>query len=183
MLSELIDDNVALLEQSLALIAALPNGVYAAVEEGRRGGTGAHVRHLLDHYSALIEGVAGGRVDYEARAREERIERDGEYAMQRIEALIAGLRSLASYDRAAALHVTGDGHAAHSTLGRELQFLLSHTVHHQALIALLVQQQGVRVDASFGVAPSTLRHWGLLAPAAPLREAIGNAVTAGREDA
>ena len=41
---------------------------------------------------------------------------------------------------------------------RELDFLLSHTVHHQALTAIICRLVGVEVDEEFGVAPSTLRH-------------------------
>ena len=49
-----------------------------------------------------------------------------------------------------------------SSLLRELQFLLSHTIHHYALIASLLERRGVRVRdelSGFGVAASTLEHW------------------------
>lgn len=43
-----------------------------------------------------------------------------------------------------------------STLGRELAFVLSHTIHHQAMIALLLEGLGRPVaDERFGCAPST----------------------------
>ena len=45
-----------------------------------------------------------------------------------------------------------------TTVGRELAFLLSHTVHHNALIAVLVKTLGVTVPEDFGYAPSTLAH-------------------------
>ena len=45
-----------------------------------------------------------------------------------------------------------------STPGRELQFLVSHTVHHFAMIGGICHSLGVEVDKDFGVAPSTLRH-------------------------
>ena len=44
-----------------------------------------------------------------------------------------------------------------STGRRELQFLLSHTIHHYALIAVICNHLGVPLDPAFGVAPSTLR--------------------------
>jgi hypothetical protein len=44
-----------------------------------------------------------------------------------------------------------------STLGRELAFVLSHTIHHQALIALLLAIRGLHVPDRFGYAPSTPR--------------------------
>jgi hypothetical protein len=46
-----------------------------------------------------------------------------------------------------------------SSAERELQFLLSHTVHHYALIALMLRTQGYEPGAEFGVAPSTLAYW------------------------
>ena len=49
--------------------------------------------------------------------------------------------------------------AAPSSLARELQFLTSHTIHHFAVIALILRAMDVEVDREFGVAPSTLRYW------------------------
>jgi hypothetical protein len=39
-----------------------------------------------------------------------------------------------------------------------LQFLCSHTVHHFALIKLLLDGTGVDLAPEFGVAPSTLAY-------------------------
>jgi uncharacterized damage-inducible protein DinB len=51
-----------------------------------------------------------------------------------------------------------DGHSVTgwSTLARELAFVLSHTIHHQAIVALLLEQQGASLpDERFGYAPTT----------------------------
>jgi uncharacterized damage-inducible protein DinB len=46
--------------------------------------------------------------------------------------------------------------SAWSTLARELAFVLAHTVHHQAMIALLLEWQGIHLPSErFGLAPST----------------------------
>ncbi|MEP0552783.1 MAG: hypothetical protein ABJE29_00430, partial [Balneola sp.] len=45
-----------------------------------------------------------------------------------------------------------------SSIRRELQFLVSHTVHHYALIGLILKTMDVEVPEDFGVAPSTLKH-------------------------
>jgi len=46
-----------------------------------------------------------------------------------------------------------------STLERELMFVLSHTIHHMALIAVLVRREGsAPIPSGFGVAPSTRRY-------------------------
>ena len=45
-----------------------------------------------------------------------------------------------------------------SSVGRELQVLSSHTIHHFALMAMTLRVLGVPVDPDFGMAPSTLRY-------------------------
>jgi uncharacterized damage-inducible protein DinB len=42
-----------------------------------------------------------------------------------------------------------------SSVGRELAFVVSHTIHHCAVIALLLRDLGVAVPPRFGYAPST----------------------------
>jgi hypothetical protein len=51
----------------------------------------------------------------------------------------------------------GDGHLT-SSVGRELQALSSHTIHHFALIAVTLRLHGIQVDPIFGTSPSTLRY-------------------------
>lgn len=45
-----------------------------------------------------------------------------------------------------------------SSLGRELQLLISHTVHHYAMMALVLRGQGIDPGPEFGVALSTFRY-------------------------
>jgi hypothetical protein len=45
-----------------------------------------------------------------------------------------------------------------SSVGRELQALSSHTIHHFALIAIALRVHGLEVDPDFGMSPSTLRY-------------------------
>jgi hypothetical protein len=53
-----------------------------------------------------------------------------------------------------------------SSLGRELVFVLQHTIHHQAIVALLLAARGVTIPPRFGYAPSTVtRHAEQLASA------------------
>jgi hypothetical protein len=81
-----------------------------------------------------------------------------------MEDLIVFLTSLASEDLNRPLKVKMDSGTHHteaeqwsnSSLRRELQFLISHTIHHYALIATLCARDGFELPADFGVAPSTL---------------------------
>ena len=164
----LVEDNVALLRQGVAVLESLPDGLYAA-EEARvsSSGIGGHVRHCIDYYRCLLRGLDSGRVDYDRRERDERIERDRDHAVASMRALIEDLRGLAETDLEPALQVKMDcgledeAHApwSRSSVPRELHALISHTVHHYALVAVVLRLQGVEPPAEFGVAPSTLRHW------------------------
>jgi len=45
-----------------------------------------------------------------------------------------------------------------STLGRELSFVISHTIHHNAVIGVFARTMDVSLPADFGFAPSTVAH-------------------------
>jgi uncharacterized damage-inducible protein DinB len=80
--------------------------------------------------------------------------------------MVAGLRKMSDRGRDAPLRgaldpaARSDGSAGWTatTFGRELQYLLSHTVHHFALIGVMLRLLGVDPGSDFGVAPSTLRY-------------------------
>jgi hypothetical protein len=79
--------------------------------------------------------------------------------------VVERLRGLSAEDMVRPLRVRGDGPPeedgwSQSTVGRELQYLLSHTIHHYAIIGSILRAQGREPGPDFGVAPSTLRHWG-----------------------
>ena len=66
-----------------------------------------------------------------------------------------------------------------TTLGRELIFVLSHTIHHNSLIAVMAKTLGVVIPDRFGYAPSTLaHHW---EEAGDLERAIGFYVAAAEQ--
>src|SRR5262249_17850022 len=54
------------------------------------------------------------------------------------------------------LEPEGPAFETESTLGRELAFVVSHTIHHGAIIASTVRMLGGEVPRHFGVAPSTI---------------------------
>ena len=45
-----------------------------------------------------------------------------------------------------------------SNVKRELQYLQAHTIHHYAIISMIMRVQGIETDREFGVAPSTLSY-------------------------
>lgn len=97
-------------------------------------------------------------MDYDSRERDETIEQSRARAIQRIEQTAAQLWKLS--DDQSTLWVKQDSpYWSTSSLRRELQFLLSHLVHHQALMAVMLRVYGFVPTEEFGVAPATLEHW------------------------
>ena len=147
-------------------MAQMESCIYTQAHASCYGSTiGGHVRHNLDHFLCLEQGLKSGSVDYDARERDEFLETDPKYAASQMEELVEFLASLASEDLDHPLKVKMDSGAhnddeeqwSNSSLRRELQFLISHTIHHYALIATLCAREGLELPADFGVAPSTLR--------------------------
>lgn len=167
-LQTLIEDNVHLLEQGRALLARVDEELYAK-PEGAVGlsGAGSHFRHLLDFYDRFLEGLGAERIDYDRRRRDPALEVDPAAARARLAQVIEALRALAGRELTPALLIKADAEGASaaetpwagSTVERELQVLMSHTVHHYALIAVSLRLNDVDPGEEFGVAPSTLRYW------------------------
>jgi hypothetical protein len=171
----LIDDNVLLLQQGIELLGRLDVGQYTAVDPGTKSGLGGHFRHILDHYGCFLAGAERGVVDYEGRSRDPRVETILAEAVAKAGEIIAALEAWEGRNLTEPARVRLDGFTAEgenewslSSLERELQFLVSHTVHHYALIGYILKARGMKLDEDFGVAPSTLRYRRRLAACAPV---------------
>ena len=157
-----IDQNRELVRQGLALVNSIEDDVYAAEDIGAASGIGPHIRHVIEFYRALAEGIEEGRVNYDRRNRDREIERRRAAATAAFEEVMTWLDSAAELDPDLALTVNVDAPSteeknwSRSSLLRELQFALSHTVHHYAMLARQLRDRGVEPGRHFGVAPSTL---------------------------
>jgi uncharacterized damage-inducible protein DinB len=161
----LVADNLSMIQQGQSLLRTLPPDVFTARSPATLGASiGGHMRHIIDHYACFLRGVADGRIDYDEREREAAIENDAVAAIDALKAAAEGLAALPAGASATPISVhMGTGASteslwSQSTVARELQFLISHTVHHFALIAMVCRMHGQEVGDDFGVAPSTLEH-------------------------
>lgn len=157
---------VALLDQCASFVAALPDPVFTADSSRIRGGTiGKHVRHILDHYDAILVGVeAEAVIDYDHRERDVPMEARRAAAVENITRARHQLMSLTppQLDGPARIRVmlAADGSETEllSTVARELAFATHHAVHHHAMIRAIAEEHGVAPGAEFGKAPSTLNY-------------------------
>lgn len=165
--SILAADNIGYLQQGVDLLGRLTDEDYVRASPATYGsGIGGHLRHCIDHYTNFLAGLPAGRIDYDARLRDPRIEKDRAFAGEKLREIMRSLETLRTQGRDAELAVKMDcgddsdeaSWWSTSTLRRELQFLISHTVHHYALIGLILKFQGKETGPDFGIAPSTLRY-------------------------
>jgi uncharacterized damage-inducible protein DinB len=153
---------VALLEEMHTLVDTLDDEDYTRPAPGRSsGGVGGHVRHCLDHVSALLAARYTGVCAYDGRARGTDIETRRRAALDAITGLIRVVAGLdpSLLDREIDVEIqldrTGTIGRTRSSFGRELLYVMSHTIHHNALVALMLRGRGIPVDPHFGLAPST----------------------------
>ncbi len=162
----LILDNIQCLEQGIDLLQRLDPDVYTRTcPQCFNSNIGGHVRHNIDHYASFLKGYRSGNLDYDDRERDTNIETDPDCAIVESRRMAEELQKIAPEDFELSLAVRMDSgsvdaanNSSQSTVRRELQFLLSHTVHHYALIAVICNFHGMTVPPDFGVAPSTLKH-------------------------
>jgi uncharacterized damage-inducible protein DinB len=161
--------NVHCIRQVADLLYLLDGELYAARTPLLPGGSvGSHVRHCLDFYDCFLRGLSRRRVDYTARRRSAEVETIREAAAAAAREVERGLSRIAEADLDRTILVRpedpgpfdpGEGWCR-STVARELHFLMTHTIHHQALIGVVLRAAGFEPVRSFGVAPSTLAYRG-----------------------
>jgi hypothetical protein len=161
--TQLVETNIEWLRQASSLVARLDDGTYAASpREIVPQRVGSHLRHVLEFYECFLDGLKIGRIDYDRRRRDQSIENSRVAALDRIGSLISRLENAALLDSDSRLGVRiedcDDELYLDSSVGRELQALSSHTIHHFALIAVTLRLLGVEMDPAFGMSPSTLRY-------------------------
>lgn len=162
-----IDDNVKLLEQALPLLNKLDKDIYCLRDpQLHNDAIGVHLRHVLDFYHCFFKGYPLGRINYDDRRSDCRMETDMDYAKKQFSETLQRLENLKEDQLNkpvlvlinAANWEEGNDEWSQSTVKRELQSVLSHTVHHFALIALVLHAHNVAIDDHFGIAPSTLAY-------------------------
>jgi hypothetical protein len=161
----LVGDNIALIDQGIALVSTLGAVYSSPAPRGLHNGIGPHFRHCIDFYNSFLNSAADGRVNYDCRKRNVLIESDPELAALELKTIVERLEPYRFVDGSRELLVVLEGSEnenpfwTRSSIARELQSLLSHTVHHYALVAVALRLQGIEPASEFGVAPSTLEYW------------------------
>lgn len=161
----LITMNIHFLLQGKALLQQITDNQFRFTQSSYLSSSaGKHMRHVLDHYISFINGWET-KIDYDARKRDERMEQEREYTIEHIQKCIDELKKIAKTSglcsdsiMVQSNNVGDSGCWSRSSVKRELQFLIGHTVHHYALVDFILRVQDFSPPEGFGIAPSTLKH-------------------------
>ncbi len=150
---------IACLGQCGDLLRGMPGAVFTA--SGGDSSIGTHVRHIIDRYRCFFTGLNQARINYDDRRRGGPVETEPKAAL----AAIADARNCFDQFEPASrgqkiqvcelVHHDGAAASVESTIDRELLGLISHSVHHLAIIAMLARSRGHPVPEHLGKAPST----------------------------
>lgn len=125
---------------------------------------GQHIRHTLEFFICLEQGLMSGCVNYDKRAHDRLIESDKFIALNTLNR-IRGFVEQQTDDRPLNLEIAyglkpENYQQVPSNFLRELVYNIEHAVHHMALIKIGVREVAPRISLppDFGVASSTLRY-------------------------
>jgi hypothetical protein len=140
--------------------------VAAVIEREPRAfsAVGPHLRHCVEHFKLLLDGWRSGFVDYDARARDPRLERDPWAVLAALEDITGSLSTIQRenlHDELVVSQSAAPGRPPASSgtrLERELLFLSGHAIHHIAIMVLAASAAGVAIPSELAVAYSTAGH-------------------------
>lgn len=125
---------------------------------------GQHVRHTLEFFLCLEQGMDKGCVNYDKRLHDKLIESDKFIALNTLQKIASFVKKQPA-DKPLTLEVaygleTEDFVQVPSTYLRELVYNIEHAVHHMALIKIGVREVAphISLPVDFGVASSTIRY-------------------------
>ena len=158
--------NASLLGQAIEMVVRLQNEALPSFHYAQA--IGPHLRHIIEHYTALLAALESpsGLVDYDGRERDLTLQSVPQATVAKLQELRARMHVLAPATdldtrlttRLQAGPVGEFSITAVTSLGRELSFLSSHTVHHFAVMAQYCKTAGVDLGHDFGKAPATLAY-------------------------
>jgi len=140
---------------------------------------GKHLRHARDHFAMLFECISDREgqssspvtpviLTYDSRKRNTPMESSIEAARAALLETVISLQETVpnvNLDHAINLHaVTPYPQVMQTSFGREVWFSSLHAIHHWSMIRVIMAEQGLQVDDTFGVAPSTLVYRGQEGP-------------------
>jgi hypothetical protein len=156
MLEESIKNN---LYENIELLRQLTNDEYTHQNPELNNATiGEHMRHIIELFECLLNNYEYGLINYDDRKRDVILQTDANEVILKIEKILVEIEKPNK-----SLYLAHNCYSTSETLPtnyfRELVYNLEHSIHHQALIkVVLLRLPHIKIASSFGIAPSTLEY-------------------------
>ncbi|MGB0940828.1 MAG: DinB family protein [Marinomonas sp.] len=158
-----IKGNLEGLKQAKEIVERLSDSAYTQVYTPYlQSSIGQHLRHIIDNYFTLIQGLENSHIDYNWRRRGALVEQSRQTALAELDELSNWLINLDEKDIEQKLSLVSEvclaetkSDFAQSNLHRELIFVASHSIHHIAIISMNMRLQEIKVPEHYGLAPAT----------------------------
>ncbi len=123
---------------------------------------GIHMRHILDVFQCIFDGIESGKIDLSARQRNELAETKVIMGLAYFDKILSLLNEVAEEDLDKLVKVKDDLGlgmvTANYTFASALIQAHSHAIHHFASIGYIISQMGINLpDEDFGYNPTTPR--------------------------
>lgn len=159
----MITSQLAIIDQALSYLKSISKEEYTTVVSPNFiSSAGSHMRHITDHYQAIISGFNGDEIDYNIRERGSQLELSPALAIEKLNQIATWIKSLTENKLnklivlSTEVSVTNKNiQKVQTSVARELVFAGSHAVHHYAMIAQISFAQKNAQPPSFGLAPAT----------------------------
>ncbi|TGL21928.1 DinB family protein [Leptospira yanagawae] len=156
----LFEENEILLSEGITLLEVLPDSLYHPAGNENLSSVGEHFRHIIEHYQMFFQGMSCGYIDYDNRKRNVNLETNRAFAIETLSSINLELQQNGIPEGQILVSQNYNPDfpkpVLSSTIERELMFLVSHTVHHYAIIAMILNGYGFSVPIHFGYSPATL---------------------------
>lgn len=155
--------SLTIFQQLLDLLNQLNNDEYTReMDLLSKNSISKHVRHIIEFYECLFNGLNTKEINYDSRKRNADIENNLEYTIQ-ICKNIQSLLEKHTNDTELTLVVDyGEDNCTSlkTTFFRELAYNIEHAIHHFAIIHIAVKNQlhDVQLASNFGIAYSTVKY-------------------------
>lgn len=149
------------LNNAISLLNAIENETYTNNSVGPYySSIGSHIRHTLDFFQCIIDGLDANEINLTNRKREESIANDKNKAIARIRKIQETFLHFTNINTNYIIHVTDDLGQGEVTVGYTLESIMafahSHAIHHFATIGYLLHQLEIaHTVKGFGYNPTT----------------------------
>ncbi len=164
----MITSQLEIIEQGQLYLKTVSQKEYTAIiSPNFMSSAGSHMRHVIDHYLAIITGLKSEYIDYDVRVRGSQLETSPQLAIEKLNEIALWINSISEdtlnemITLSTEVSVTNKNvQKVQTSVARELIFAGSHAVHHYAMIAQIsFVQKGVvqtkDLPQYFGLAPAT----------------------------